>query len=101
MSDNRELMTYYPEVGDLLSRRRGSGQPGAPARQNPQGCALPVRASKQARDAHLGNLAREFSAAVKPQTELLQEITGNVGIVRALHSPKAKAVFVFLKQLDR
>src|ERR1039458_5568452 len=53
------------------------------------------------RNAHLGNLAREFPATVKPEPEFLQEITGHIWIVGAFHSPEAKAVFIFLKQLER
>ena len=54
-----------------------------------------------ARNAELGDHAREFPAAIKPQAEFLQEITGQVRVVGALHAPESKPRFVLLEELER
>ena len=49
----------------------------------------------------LGDFAWELAAAVQPQAEFLEEVTGEVGIVGAFDTPESQAVFVLLQELER
>src|SRR5271156_1059160 len=52
-------------------------------------------------DTQFRNFPGKLPPAIEPQAELPEKVSGNVGIVRPLHSPEPQALFILLQQLKR
>src|ERR1700678_467489 len=92
-SSSSRLVAGCSERGPLLRDR--VGQDSAQRRQ--QRC----RHGALALDANFRNLLGELLPPIEPQPEFPKQVPGDVGIVRALHSPEPQALLILLQQLQR